>query len=361
MKQPTICIAPLDWGLGHATRCIPLVEALQKLGYLIYIASEGQHEAILREALPEARFLHLRGYHIHYSKRRSFFVIAMALQIPSILYSMWSENRWLRKTNRLYQFDLIISDNRLGFYSKDVPSVFITHQLNLQTEFKWSTWLMQVIQYTWFRHFNALWIPDREAPNNIAGILSNPKKMPKQSVWYMGCLARLHQQAQKEELAKNLFLGIVSGPEPQRSILQEILWREGNTLTGSFEIIAGTPLDASNAAVSKNGRLHPHLGGAALASAIQNAEYIVFRGGYTSLMELIPFHKKLIIVPTPGQTEQEYLAQLWEEKGWAIAFPQSRFKLADAIKKASSFHFKQPPFATLTIEGLKAALKQVNL
>jgi UDP:flavonoid glycosyltransferase YjiC (YdhE family) len=365
MPQKSVLIAPLDWGLGHATRCIPIIAALDALGYSVTIATDGPHEIILREAFPRLTFMKLKGYGIRYSKNANGFALKMILQIPRILYNIIREFWWLARTNRQQRFDLVISDNRLGFFHLSTPSIFITHQLNLQTPFGWTTRLLQWMQYTWFKFFYAMvWVPDMEGAESLSGQLGNPINMPAVPVWYMNLLSRMAEQAEAltdPPIPPLLFLGIVSGPEPQRGLFQSILWEEGNALHVPFQIIAGTANQPDNNAVSATGTLLPHLGGPELAKAIQNATYIISRGGYTSLMELIPFKKKLILIPTPGQTEQVYLAKRWQEKGWAIAYQQTEFKLADALKKAADFNYQPIPFKSFTKEALKATLKQVNL
>jgi UDP-N-acetylglucosamine transferase subunit ALG13 len=365
MQQKKVLIAPLDWGLGHATRCIPVVTAFIELGYHVTIATEGAHEIILREAFPGLTFLRLKGYGIRYSKKADGFVFKMVVQIPRILYNIFREFWWLYKTNRHQQFDLIVSDNRLGFFHFKTPSVFITHQLNLQTPFSWSTKLLQWIQYTWFKLFYAMvWVPDMEGDQNLSGILGNPIWKPSVPVWYMNCLSRLKAYATvpvEGDQPTHLFLSIVSGPEPQRSIFQDILWVEGNQLQQPFKLIAGTAGQHNNHAVSEFGSIVPHLDGPDMVKAIENAKYIISRGGYTSLMELIPLNKSLILVPTPGQTEQEYLAKRWQEKGWAIAYEQSAFHLETALKEAANFKYQHIPFKSFTKEALEATLKQVNL
>lgn len=365
MQEKKVLIAPLDWGLGHATRCIPVITALLELGYHVTIATEGPHEIILREAFPNLTFLRLKGYGIRYSKNAAGFAFKMLVQIPRILYNIFREFWWLHTTNRHQQFDLIISDNRLGFFHLKTPSVFITHQLNLQTPFSWLTNLLQWIQYTWFKLFYTMvWVPDMEGEQSLSGILGNPRLKPSVPVWYMNCLSRLKVYASNqvnEQQPTDVFLGILSGPEPQRSIFQEILWTEGNQLHQSFKLIAGTADQAHNHADSATGSIVPHLGGPALVKAIENTKYIISRGGYTSLMELIPLKKPLILVPTPGQTEQVYLAKRWQAKGWAIAYDQTEFHLETALKEADNFNYQPIPFIPFTKEALEATLKQVNL
>lgn len=363
MNKAKICISPIDWGLGHATRCIPLIQALEKLNYQVYIATEGYHEAILREALPNADFLQLRGYRIKYAKTGLLLPLAVFFQIPKIIYSIYYEYKWLQKKQKELKFDIIISDNRYGFYHKKVPSVFITHQLNFQMPFAWATPLFQKIQYAWFNKFNACWVPDMEGENNLSGILANTILKPAIPIWYMGCLSRLKQYDNVNESIKeeNVFLGIVSGPEPQRTLLENLLWTKGNQLNLKFTVVAGTPKVKEVFQQNQNATKYPHLAGADLVKEIKRAEYIICRGGYTTLMELIPFEKKLIVIPTPGQTEQLLLGKIWQEKKWAICYDQSDFKLSVALKQASEFNYSQPPFKQFSIEALENALKQLTL
>ena len=363
MNKAKICISPIDWGLGHATRCIPLIQALEKLNYQVYIATEGYHEAILREALPSVEFLQLRGYRIKYAKSGLLLPLIIFFQIPKIIYSIYYENKWLQKKQKELNFDLIISDNRFGFYHKQVPSVFITHQLYFQMPFRWASTLFQKIQYAWFNKFNACWVPDMAGENNLSGILANTILKPAIPIWYMGCLSRLKQYDNDNESIKEpiVFLGIVSGPEPQRTLLENLLWTKGNQLNLKFTLVAGTPNVKEAFQQNQNATKYPHLAGADLVKEIKRAEYIICRGGYTTLMELIPFEKKIIIIPTPGQTEQELLGKIWQEKKWAICYHQSDFKLSVALHKASEFNYGKPPFTQFSIEALENGIKQLTL
>ena len=364
MKKPSVCISPLDWGLGHATRCIPLIRSLEALGYHVYIASEKSQEAILKEAIPTATFLNLRGYRIKYAKWGCLLPIVLLTQVPKIIYSIIQEYNWIKKAQLQYQFDLIISDNRFGFFHSSTPSVFITHQLNVQTPFNWTSYLFQKIQYAWLKNFTACWIVDMEGVNNLSGVLANPKKKPSTRLWYMGCLSRLVQEknyAATTTTNKNVFLGMVSGPEPQRTLLENLLWKSGNKLNMKFVLVAGTPLDNNAFKKTMYSIVYPHLSAEELVKQIQEAEYIICRGGYTTLMELIPFQKKIILIPTPGQTEQLYLGKLWQEKGWALCYDQENFNLKIALDDASCFNFIQAPFVALSTLALKNELKQLTL
>jgi hypothetical protein len=371
MKQKAVCISPIDWGLGHATRCITLIRALESLDYKIFIASEGKHETILKEAIPNATFLSIRGYRIRYTKTRALLIPAILFQLPKIIYAIVNEFFWLKKVAKQYGFDLIISDNRFGFFHKKIKSVFITHQLELQTPFAWSTRLNQIITYKFLNNYAACWVADMQPPNNLSGVLANPGKVPSTPLWYMNCLSRLLYEKNKVGLSDNKhvsnnggkiqFLGIVSGPEPQRTLLENILWQQGNELDIPFVIAAGLPNDKLYNKITSKGYLYHHLNGADLKEQIENAEYIICRGGYTTLMELIPFQKKLIFIPTPGQTEQEYLGLHWQEKKWAISFSQSNFNLKIALQMAAEFDYQTPPFITFNKESLATELKRLSL
>jgi uncharacterized protein (TIGR00661 family) len=180
----------------------------------------------------------------------------------------------------------------------------------------------------------------------------------------MGCLSRLKQYDNKANDANNepiTFLGIVSGPEPQRTLLENLLWTKGNQLHLKFTVVAGTPKVIDAFQQNENATKYPHLSGADLVKEINRAEYIICRGGYTTLMELIPFEKKLILIPTPGQTEQILLGKIWEKNKWALCYHQSDFKLSVALNEASQFNYRKPPFTNFSIEALETAIKQLTL
>ena len=188
MNKQKICIAPLDWGLGHATRCIHLAKSLMQLDYQIYIASEGYHEVILREALPEATFLPLAGYRIQYSKDGKWFLLKMLAQIPKMLFSIYYERNWLRKMQQQFQFDIIISDNRFGVYSINVPSVYLTHQLHVFSGF-FTSWLSSKAHQKIIKKHQECWIPDFENNPNLSGKLGHIKAC-KLNLKYVGPLSR---------------------------------------------------------------------------------------------------------------------------------------------------------------------------
>jgi predicted glycosyltransferase len=181
----------------------------------------------------------------------------------------------------------------------------------------------------------------------------------------MGCLSRLINQEKSNITVSPIdpldFLAIVSGPEPQRTLLENLLWTAGKDSNLKFVLIAGIPNNKKSFQIMNNGRMYPHLSAAALVDEINRAEYIICRGGYTTLMEMIPFDKKLILIPTPGQTEQLYLGKLWHENKWALCYNQADFKLSTALAAAANFNFQKPPFAPFSTEALETAIKELSL
>jgi len=363
MKKLSICIAPLDWGLGHTTRCIPIIKALQHLGHEVTVAAEGPAAHLLAAEIPDITILPLLGYRIQYATKKFFFISKLLVQIPKIITAIIHEYFWLKKTHKKYAFDLIISDNRYGFYHKKINSVLITHQLNIQTPWKLGTLLLQQSLYAWCKRFKQIWIPDSDITQNLSGTLGIPRNLPTNELWYMGSLSRMNDLSfEPAKIEPSLaFLGIVSGPEPQRTIFENLLTQGGQNTDAPFVIVAGRPLDNDQLTIGANGKIYAHLNSSELAKQIQAAAFIICRGGYSSLMDLLPFNKKIIMVPTPGQTEQIYLANWWHANGWAMHIEQSNFSLELAIKKAASFNFVQPTFTPFSVEALKAQLERVSL
>jgi predicted glycosyltransferase len=214
------------------------------------------------------------------------------------------------------------------------------------------------------KKFDCCWIPDIQAAPGLSGDLAHPKKMPTTPYWYMGLLSRIEGIETKEPINKNNeieFLGIVSGPEPQRSIFEKQLWEQGNSLGKKFVVVAGIPNNPSYNKSSSFGSLYHHLSVEELVQKIQVAKFIICRGGYTSLMELAAFNKSLILVPTPGQTEQIYLAKHWVNNNWANSVDAEGFDLKNVLENAKQNAVIQIPQRSFSANGLAAAVKALTL
>ena len=247
--KKTILTAPLDWGLGHATRCIPIIKELNEAGHKVIIAAEGPVKSLLEQEFPNNLFVPLAGYNIRYSKSGSWLLFRLLLQAPKILLTVFKEYRWLKKTVSTYAVDLIISDNRFGLFHQTIPSIYITHQLFIKTGNHFSENLVQRMHGWFIKKYSECWVPDFENDQNIAGELSHPVKLLN-NVKYIGCLTRFEKQ---ESIKKEFdLLILISGPEPQRSIFETILLDQLDNYNGKVLFVRGLPGSKSGTSLPTN-------------------------------------------------------------------------------------------------------------
>ncbi len=338
-KKPRILVAPLDWGLGHATRCIPVIYELIKQGAEVWIAGEGKQVVLLKKEFPDLMFLSLKGYRIRYGRSPVHLLWAVARQVPSILRAIKYENKWLAKVVSEHGFDAVISDNRYGLHHKSIPSIFITHQLYITTPFgRWMNHCLQKLNYRNIRHFTACWVPDNQDASNFAGELSHPVTMPPIPVHYTGILSRLNRTSNAAQ-QRHLFISL-SGPEPQRSYFEDRVVFDISRYKGTAVIVRGLPGEANLIPSTNDIRFYNHLPSREYNTEIEKAEWVISRSGYSTIMDLASVGKKSILVPTPGQPEQEYLGKYLEEKKFAVSISQKAFNLNDAIERASNFDYQ---------------------
>jgi uncharacterized protein (TIGR00661 family) len=340
--KPRILLAPLDWGLGHATRCIPIIRELQEQGAEVLLAAEGAAATLLKEAFPELAMLNLEGYRVRYAKTKTGLVLKMLGQTPRLLGVIKREHRWLKKAVKDYQIDAVISDNRYGLYHSAIPCIFITHQLLIKIPFgkKTERWI-QKINYGYIQRFSACWVPDHPASPGLAGELSHPALTPSNPVHYIGPLSRFEKTETTEQ--KNHLLLLLSGPEPQRSILEEKILSELAHYPGTATLVRGLPGSDMLLPSSNMIHIYNHLPTAQLSEEMSKASRVICRSGYSTLMDLAVFQKKSILVPTPGQTEQEYLALLYREQKTACTITQQAFTLESALQQAAVFPYHDFP------------------
>ena len=329
-----ILIAPLDWGLGHTTRCIPIICDLIEKGHTVFIAAEGPIKKLLEQEFPNIEYLPLKGYKIRYTKRKSTLGFSMLWQIPKIIRIIIFENRWLNRIIEEKKLDVVISDNRFGLYNKNPHCVFITHQLLIKTPFLQG--LLQKLNYRFINKFDECWVPDFCKEPSLAGILSHPQKMPSIPVRYLGLLSRF--KTSKEEEPQHLLI-LLSGPEPQRTILEQKIIKQLNVFRNPVLIVRGLPDSRSFLEVQENVKYVNHLAAKQLEEAIQSSLFVIARSGYSTVMDLIKLQKKTILIPTPGQTEQEYLAKHLSSRKMAFTVEQESFDLEKALDAAKTFQY----------------------
>jgi UDP-N-acetylglucosamine transferase subunit ALG13 len=340
--HPRILVVPLDWGLGHATRCIPIIKELLNNDCEVLIGAEGSQRSLLQKEFPQLSCLPVPVYKMWYSRRKSFFILAILFQLPKLFLAIYREHAWLKKVVKEEKIDAVISDNRFGLYHTAIPAAYITHQLLIKTGNSFIEKITQRLHYRFIKKYTACWVPDVEKEPSLGGALSHPDKLPP-TIKYLGCLSRFEKLPGIEK--KYDLLILLSGPEPQRSLFEKLLLEQLPSYKGAVLFVRGLP-DALPVDNEQNDTVQiiNHLSAAALNTAVQQAGIVISRSGYTTVMDLVKLQQKAIFVPTPGQTEQEYLAIHLSEQKIAFTVEQDNFSLNEALKQAESFSFNIPSY-----------------
>jgi uncharacterized protein (TIGR00661 family) len=335
-KPMNILVSPLDWGLGHATRCIPVIRHLIKAGHKVTIAGYGRSLILLQNEFPSLESIELRGFSPSFPSSGNT-ILHLVLLLPDFIGSILQEHRELRKLIPRYHFDIIISDNRYGLWNKKVRSILITHQVMIKTP-SW-LWFAEYPIYRitrlMIRCFDKCWIPDYKEPPGLSGDLSHKYPAPG-NARFIGPLSRF---AQGENMLEKIpgdekITAIISGPEPQRSIFEDILTKQLASLGQQATIITGKPEAEETMVTNGNLTIQPHLSVREISSEINSSSLVICRSGYSSIMDLQALGAKALFVPTPGQTEQIYLAELHQKSGMALWRSQEALNLKFDIGKA---------------------------
>ena len=354
-EKPRILVAPLDWGLGHTTRCIPIIRELLVQNCTVLLAGNDRQAALLAVEFPSLEIIPLDGYNINYAKSATGMLKALFLQVPKILLSVRKEQQWLQSVCKEYNISVVISDNRYGLYHSSIPCVLITHQLLIKSTLgKWAENILQKINYRLINRFTGCWVPDAAGENNLAGELSHPARKPGIPLKYIGLLSRLEKK--EIPVKKNHLFIMLSGPEPLRGIMEEKIIKDISHYPGSATIVRGLPGTTSLMPSTNMLKFYNHLSAEELAAAMMEAEFVICRSGYSSLMDIIALQKKSIIIPTPGQTEQEYLGKYLADKKMAVCISQKNFSLEEvlAVAKNTNYQFIEMPEK----ENLKKTIEQ---
>lgn len=330
LNNNRILIAPLDWGLGHATRCVPIIKQLLLQNCTIFIGAEGSIAKLLKSEFPSITILPIKGYQIKYSKNRFSFLLKIIAQLPRILNIIHYEKRWVEEAIKIYNINGVISDNRMGFYSNKIPSVYITHQLLIKTGFSLFDKIAQKIHYNYINKFSDCWVPDFEKELTLAGDLSHPKKLPNVPVQYLGILSRFNNL--NLALEYNLCI-IISGPEPQRSVFEKIILSQMHLCKEKMVMVRGLPNEQKELNHSfENLTIFNHLDAEKLNTIIAQSEMVLSRSGYSTIMDLVALNKRAFLVPTPAQPEQEYLAIHLNNNGLFQFVQQKDLKISELLK-----------------------------
>ncbi|TJY37962.1 glycosyltransferase [Pontimicrobium aquaticum] len=325
-----ILIAPLNWGLGHATRCIPIVNALLKFGFDPIIASDGNALSLLQKEFPNLKSIELPSYNITYSKNGSHLKLKLLKDAPKILKAIKKEHLVIEDLVTKNKIDGIISDNRFGVCSKTVPSVYITHQLHVLSGS--TTFISSKLHQKIIRKFDECWVPDFEEHNNLSGKLGHLKNL-NVSIKYIGALSRF----KKIDLPKTYnVIAILSGPEPQRTLLENKLLLELNNYSGNVILVKGVIEHEQQIITQNNLTIYNFMTSTELQTAINESDLVLSRSGYTTIMDLVKLEKKAFFIPTPGQFEQEYLAKKFKKENIAPFCNQNDF-FVEKLQEAKNY------------------------
>ncbi|SHE84080.1 conserved hypothetical protein [Flavobacterium fontis] len=318
--RKNILVAPLNWGLGHATRCIPIIRQLLAEGFQPIIASDGAALALLQREFPALVHLELPSYHIAYAKNPKNFKWKLLKNSPKTIAAIFEEKKLVRQWIAEYQLAGIISDNRLGVYSKKIPSVIITHQLTVLSGK--TTWISSGLHRFFIQKFQECWVPDWGGAINLSGKLGHPEKLPI-TTRYIGVLSRLVKKEVPETID---YVILLSGPEPQRSLLEEKLRHEMQQIKGEIVLIRGVVESSIKKTVEPPFTIYNYLTSEGLSDILNSAKIVICRSGYTTIMDLAKLDKKAFFIPTPGQFEQEYLAKRLHRDGKIPQCSQKDFR-----------------------------------
>jgi len=298
-----VLIAPLNWGLGHATRCIPIIHFLIENNFSPVLASDGDALALLKKEFPNLPSIELPSYRIRYSKFAYLTKWKLLFSFHLIRKAVRQEQKIIDELVTKYTFVGLISDNRFGIYHKDISSVYITHQLHVFSGL--TTWITSKIHQNIISKYDVCWVPDFKGNKGLSGELSKVSKL-KIPVEFIGSLSRL--EPKKQQKIKYDVLLLLSGPEPQRSILEAKLLTKFSLFEGKVLLVRGVLNDGALKTVYKDIEVVNYLTSIELEIAINSSETVVSRSGYSTIMDLAKLNKKTFFIPTPRQDEQVYLA-----------------------------------------------------
>lgn len=330
-----ILVAPLDWGLGHATRCIPIIRELLEHNTEVIIAADGRPYELLKKEFPSLSAVQLPGFTVAYPEGNRI-TAKIVSQFPKIIISIFREHKALSNIIRNFKIDAVISDNRFGLFSKQIPCVYVTHQIGIMMpkRLQWASRIVYFLNKALIQKYTACWIPDYEEEDNLSGWLSHYYPLPKNAT-FIGPLTRFKKISNVPK--EYDILVMLSGPEPQRTVLENIMMEQLKLVRRKSLVVRGIPEKTQHMKLSEWISVVSSLDSEALNRTMLAAEIIVTRPGYSTIMDLDVLGKRAIFIPTPGQTEQEYLAAELKRSGKFYIQEQDNFSLVDALEQVKHY------------------------
>ena len=351
---------------------MPIIDELRRQGAEVILASDGAAYDLLKQEYPDLTIHKLPAYNIRYPFRSM--MLSMAFQMPKILRGAIGEHFWLKNFLKTTAVDVVISDNRFGFYNRKIYSIFMTHQVNILIPFRPFQPIVNTVNQFFIKKFDECWIPDLENTPNLAGELSHGRFSKNLKIKYLGVLSRFGSKnvgevsnlADVEDSVDNSIKKykaafILSGPEPQRSIFEKKIRQQLNefkNLKETYLLVRGTHIEMNpNVEHLPNLEIHDVLTSNLLNKKIMESEVIICRSGYSSIMDLVYLQKAAVLIPTPGQTEQEYLAKELMQQNQFFSQSQDDFDIQTALKSYKNYkNFTDLDMSKNTLKEIVAEL-----
>ena len=350
-----ILFGVFDWGLGHATRDIPIIEELLKRKNNVDIISTGRALELLKKRFGnKCKYFNVRSISMPYPKH-NFMAIRFVKISPKMLIDIKRARELSKEIIKNGGYDIILSDCRYDVYDKTNNSYLINHQIRIRAPI-----LAEQILEKWLasriKKYKFCIVPDFKE-NSLTGILSHKLRYIKENkIKYIGIISQLKKKNLKDNI--DYFISI-SGPEPQRSIFEKKILAQVKKLDGNIVIALGKP-EENKFKEEKRIKIYSFLDNKKQEEIMNNSKFIVTRSGYTTIMELVELEKKkVLLIPTPGQTEQEYLAMRYKRKHYFYSTDQNKMDLVEAIKKSKDFNGYTPKWKTE--ESIKNLIKIIGL
>ncbi|MCO5247729.1 MAG: hypothetical protein M9887_02100 [Chitinophagales bacterium] len=332
-NNANILVSPLDWGLGHATRSTPIIQRLLDKGAHVFLAGDGASLQFLQEYFPQLETIELPSYHIEYPTGMGG-AWKTVFKAPKIIETIKNEQKFVEDLVKKLHLQAIISDNRYGVYSAKIPSIFMGHQLKVLPPkgLRWGAGAILRWHKTYLKHFTEVWIPDFPDGENLSGELSHRVDVGI-PVKFIGPQSRfsLYEKNNNTIDAKKIVV-VLSGPEPQRTLLEDKLKAQLKELKLNCTLVRGVICKDDDYTDENISVIH-YLHGRDLFHLLNEAAVVISRPGYSTLMDLSQLNKKVILIPTPGQTEQQYLAENLALKNLAVVQKQSQLNLQSAFRQ----------------------------
>ena len=329
-----------DWGLGHATRDIPLITELLKNNE-VHILSTGRALKLAQGYFgSKCTYYDIPSIYVPYTKT-PFFKTKFAISVPLMVRTL---RKARRKSKKIIDqgFDKVISDCRYDVYDRKDNSYLINHQLRFSTPIGTERFVERWLALR-MRKYKYVIVPDFDQPNLSGRLAHNLRYQNRDRIKYIGILSHVR----KKDVTENIDYFIsISGPEPQRSIFYKRIMAQVDQLDGNVVIAGGNP-DNIDTSSRENLIIYSFLNSKQQEDVMNRSRFIISRPGYTTVMELAELNKKSVLfLPTPGQSEQEYLADYYEEQKYFHHVSQYRLKLIEAIESSKEFRGFTPPWKT---------------